>query len=56
MQPYVSLFLRKKHLCLSVLGLSSCSGFSLIAVRGYSLVVVLKLLIAVASLAVEHRL
>ena len=32
-------------------------GFSLIAVnRGYSLVVVLRLLIAVASVAAEHRL
>ena len=32
-------------------------GFSLVAVnRGYSLVVVLRLLIAVASVAAEHRL
>ena len=40
-----------------MLGLHCCSGFSLDAVsRGYSLVVELRLLIAVASLVVEHRL
>ena len=40
-----------------MLGLHCCSGFSLAAVsRGYSLVVELRLLIAVASLVVEHRL
>ena len=45
------------YLSLAVLGLYCCMGFSLVAVsRGYSLVAVHGLLIAVASLAVEHRL
>ena len=40
----------------AVLGLSCCSGFSLVAVSGgYSVVAVYELLIAVASLALEHR-
>ena len=39
-----------------VLGLCCCTGFSLVAVsRGYSLAVVLRLLIAVASLVAEHQ-
>ena len=33
-----------------------CAGSSLLCEWGYSLVAVLRLLIAVASLAVEHRL
>ena len=42
---------------LVVLGLPCCVGFSLaVASGGYSLVAVHGLLIAVASLAVEHRL
>ena len=42
---------------LAVLGLCCCTGFSLVAVsEGYSLVVVNRLLVAVASLAVEPRL
>ena len=40
-----------------MLGLHCCSGFSLVAASGgYSLVAVCGLLIAVASLVVEHRL
>ena len=40
-----------------MLGLRSCLDFSLVSrSSGYSLVVVLRLLLAVASLAVEHRL
>ena len=40
-----------------MLGLHCCSGFSLIAEsRGYSLGAMCGLLIAVASLVVEHRL
>ena len=40
-----------------MLGLCCCTGFSLVAVgRGYSLVAVCGLLIAVASLAEEHGL
>ena len=39
-----------------MLGLHCCVSFSLVAVNsGYSLVAVLRLLIAVASLVVEHR-
>ena len=40
-----------------MLGLHCCSGFSLVvASGGYPLVAVLRLLIAVAFLVVEHRL
>ena len=40
-----------------VLGLRCCSGFSLVAVsRGYSLVAMLRLLTAIASLVAELRL
>ena len=42
---------------LAVLGLCGCVGFYLVAAsRGYSLVVVHRLLIAVASLVAEHGL
>ena len=42
---------------LGVLGLHCCTGFSLVLVSGnYSLVVVSRLLIAVAFLAAEHEL
>ena len=42
---------------LAVLGLHCCVGFSLVAASGgYSLVVVRRLLVAVASLVVEHVL
>ena len=45
------------HLFLDVLDLHCCKRFSLVAVsRGYSLVAVHGLLIAVASLVAEHRL
>ena len=48
---------KKLYLFLPVLGLCCCMGFPLDAVsRGYSLVVMPGLLIAVASLIVEHRL
>ena len=41
---------------MAVLCLHCCEGSSLVVVsRGYSLVVVCRLLITVASLAVEHR-
>ena len=44
------------YLTVAVQGLPRCAGFSLAAVsRGYSLVAVHKLLLAVASLAVGHR-
>ena len=39
---------------LAVLGLHCCEGFSLVVSQGYSLAVVLRLLIAVASLVAEH--
>ena len=40
-----------------MLGLPCCTGFSLVAASGdYSLVVTYRLLIAAASLVVEHRL
>ena len=56
----LSLFFFKKlfiYLSLAVLGLSCCVGFSLVVTSGgYSLVAVCGLLIAVASLVVEHRL
>ena len=42
---------------LAVLGLRCCAGFSLVVVSGaYSLVATCGLLIAAASLIVEHRL
>ena len=42
---------------LAVLGLHCCTGFSLaVASRGYSLVAMSELLIAVASLVAKHRL
>ena len=45
------------HLFFALLGLHCCEGFSLaLESSGYSLVVVHRLLIAVASLAVEHGL
>jgi len=45
------------YLFLAVLGLCCCTGFSLVAADGaYFLVVVSRLLIAVASLVAEHRL
>ena len=54
----VELFFKNfTYLFLAVLGLRCCVGFSLVAVSAsYSLVVVHGLLIAVASLLVEHRL
>ena len=46
----------KIYLVMAVLCLHCCEGSSLVVVsRGYSLVVVCRLLITVASLAVEHR-
>ena len=51
---YVIIFI---CLLLAVLGLHCCTGFSLVAAsRGYSLVAVRGLLIAAASLVVEHGL
>ena len=45
------------YLFLVVLGLRGCVGFSLVsASRGYSLVVVHSLPIALASLVAEHRI
>ena len=45
------------YLFLAVLGLHCCSGFPVVAAsRGYSLAAVHGLLIAVVSLAMEHRL
>ena len=45
------------HLVLALLGLLSCTGFSLVAAsEGCSLVAVHRLLIAVASPSVEHKL
>ena len=45
------------YIFLAVLGLSYCVGFSLdVASGGYSLIVVLRLLIAVASLGAKHGL
>ena len=45
------------YLLLAVLGLRCCAGFSLVAAsRGYRLVAVHRLLIAVASLAMERGL
>ena len=42
---------------MAVLGLHCCTGFSLaVASRGYSLVAMSELLIAVASLVAKHRL
>ena len=52
-----SFFIKGIYLSLAVLGLSCCVGFSLVvASGGYSLRAVCGLLIAVASLVVEHRL
>ena len=52
-----SFFKKGIYLSLAVLGLSCCVGFSLVvASGGYSLLAVCGLLIAVASLVVEHRL
>ena len=49
--PFIYLFI------LTVLGLRCCLGFSLVvAIRGYSVVGVLGLVIAVASFVVEHGL
>ena len=45
------------NLCLAALGLPCCTqAFFSCSERGYSLVVVCRLLVVVASLAVEHRL
>ena len=45
------------YLFLAELGLCCCTGLSLVATsRGYSLVAVHKLLVAVASLVGEHQL
>ena len=42
---------------MAVLGLHCCTGFSLVVVsRGYTVVAVSRLLIAVASLVAEHEL
>jgi len=52
-------FLKNKfmYLFLAELGLCCCTGLSLVATsRGYSLVAVRRLLIAVASLVGEHQL
>ena len=50
-------FKQNFYLFLAVLGLFCCVGFSLVAASGgYSLVAVLRLLIAVASLVAEHGL
>ena len=43
----------KFNFFLAVLGLRCCVGFSLVVSQGYSLVVVLRLLAAVASLVAE---
>ena len=55
-----SFLLKKKftfHLFLAVLGLHCCAGLSLVAASGgYSIAVVCKLLITVASLVTEHGL
>ena len=51
------LLLKKKKSFLAVLGLCCCTGFSLVvASGGYSLVVIDRLLIVVASLVAEHSL
>ena len=45
------------YLFLAVLGLRCCTGFSLVVgSEGYSLAVVLRILVVVASLVAEHRL
>ena len=50
-------FIFEIYLFLAVLGLCCCAGFSLAVMsRSYSLVAVRRLLIAVASLAVDHAL
>ena len=49
------LFVLKIYLFMAMLGLHCCEGFPLVAAsRGYPLIAVLRLLIAVTSL-VEHR-
>ena len=49
--------LKNIYLFLAVLGLRCCAGSSLVgASRGYSLVVMHRLFILVASLVVDHRL
>ena len=56
-QCHLGCFIYLFILFLAVLCLRLCAGFSLVAAsRGYSLVAVLGLLIAVASLVLEHRL
>ena len=50
---YIYLFI---YFLLAVLGLHCCMTFSSCGEGGFSLVVVCRLLIAVASLVVEHRL
>ena len=55
-QPPVSLFLRKKDLFFLCWVSGAVQAFSNCGEGGYSLAVVLKLLIVVTSLAVEHRL
>ena len=50
-------FIFNIYLFLATLHLSCCSGFSLVVEsRGHALVVAPRLLTAVASLVVEHRL
>ena len=59
LEAAVFLFLLKDLfiLCMTVLGLCFCAGFSLVAAsRGYSQAAALGLLIAMASLAVEPGL
>ena len=53
-----SFFLKKySYLFMAALGLHCCVGFSLVAVSGdYSLVVVCRLVLAMASLVAEHGL
>ena len=53
----MNVFCNLIYLLLAVLGLRCCSGFSLVvASGGYSLFVVLRLLIGMASLVAERRL
>ena len=44
------------YLCLIVLGLCRCTGFTLVAASGATLVEVCGLLLAVSSFVVQHRL
>ena len=58
-QNHLQSFLKNDliYIFVAVLGLHCCTGFSLVAARGgYYLVVTSRLLIAAASLVVEHRL